>query len=258
MAETVLMIHGMWVGSWVWDNYKTFFEKRGYNCLAPTLRFHDADPSAEPDPRLGKTSLAEFVSDLEQEIRRLPAKPIVMGHSMGGLVAQLLASRGLAQAAVLLTPAPPAGAPAFSLPIMYTFTTKLRVPTFLGDRPFRPPLSGVNYAVFNLYPPEERQSSYDRFIFESGRAIREIGMWFLDSQKTSRVDAATITCPTLVVGGSHDRCVPPSVARRIAAKYSHVSTYKEFPDHAHMVLSEPGWQDVAAYTADWLDQQRRL
>jgi non-heme chloroperoxidase len=254
MADTIFMIHGMWVGSWIWDDFRSFFENRGYRCVAPTLRFHDMDPASVPDPRLGRMSLSDFADDLEEKIKGLlPDKPILMGHSMGGLIAQKLAARGLAKSAVLLTPAPPAGSAALSPSVLYNFATKLRVPAFLGDKPFRPPFSGVTSTVFNLCPQREWQVNYDRFVFESGRAIREIGMWFLDPRKASRVDASAITCPTLVVSGSNDKCVLPSVARRIAAKYRHVSSYKEFTDHAHMVLSEPGWQDVAAYVADWLE-----
>ena len=255
MADTIFMIHGMWVGSWVWDNYISFFESKGYHCVAPTLRFHDMDPASVPDPRLGRMSLSDFADDLEEEIKGLPEKPVLMGHSMGGLVAQLLVSRRLAKSAVLLTPAPPAGRPAFSPTVLYNFATKLRVPAFLGDKPFRPPFSGVTSTIFNRCPENEWQANYNRFVFESGRVIREIGMWFLDPRRASRVDASTVTCPTLVVSGSHDKCVIPSVARRIADKYRHVSTYKEFPDHAHMVLTEPGWPDVASYVADWLESR---
>lgn len=103
------MIHGMWGGSWCWDNYKTFFEKRGYHCVTTTLRHHDINPTAHPDSMLGTTSLLDYVNDLEQKILQLNMKPIVMGHSMGGLLAQILGSRDLAKALVLLTPAPPSG-----------------------------------------------------------------------------------------------------------------------------------------------------
>ena len=62
------MIHGMWGGGWNWDNFKQFFEKKDYHCLTPTLRFHDVDPGAPPNPQLGTTSLLDYAEDLEKEI----------------------------------------------------------------------------------------------------------------------------------------------------------------------------------------------
>src|SRR5438445_4111360 len=109
MTETIFMIHGMWGGPWYWENYRRVFEAQGYRCIATTLPYHDMDPQGVPDPRLGTASLLDYVDALALEIAQLDEKPIVMGHSLGGLLAQMLAARGLAKALVLLTPAAPAG-----------------------------------------------------------------------------------------------------------------------------------------------------
>jgi pimeloyl-ACP methyl ester carboxylesterase len=90
MAETIFMIHGMWGGPWYWENYRPVFEGEGYRCVTTTLPYHDMDPRGVPDPRLGTTSLLDYAEVLEQEVRQLGAKPILMGHSMGGLLAQIL------------------------------------------------------------------------------------------------------------------------------------------------------------------------
>lgn len=79
MANTIVMIHGMWGGGWYWENYKRFFESKGYQCITPTLRFHDMDPKELPNPQLGTTSLLEYLEDLEKEINQLDALPIIMG-----------------------------------------------------------------------------------------------------------------------------------------------------------------------------------
>ena len=125
MAETIVMIHGMWGGSWYWENYRKFFESKGYHCIIPTLRFHDMDPKSIPNPALGTTSLLDYAKDLEEEIRRLDSQAIIMGHSMGGLLAQILGSRGLAQALVLLTPASPAGINALKPSVIKSFSSVL-------------------------------------------------------------------------------------------------------------------------------------
>src|SRR3990172_11652291 len=109
MSETLFLIHGMWGGPWYWENYKRVFERQGYKCIAATLPFHDTAPEEAPDPRLGTSSLLDYAAAMEQEIRPIGLKPVIIGHSMGGLLAQILGSRGLAKALVLLAPSSPAG-----------------------------------------------------------------------------------------------------------------------------------------------------
>ncbi len=115
------MIHGMWGSPCYWENYINLFEKEDYDCVTTTLRFHDMDPKDAPDPRLGTTSLLDYAEDLEQEIQQLGVKPIVIGHSMGRLLAQILGSRGLAKALVLLAPASPAGIMALTPSVIKSF-----------------------------------------------------------------------------------------------------------------------------------------
>jgi len=256
MPEVIFMIHGMWGGPWHWENYKSVLEREGYRCITTTLRFHDADPKAAPDPRLGTTSLLDYAGDLQQEIDRLGAKPIIIGHSMGGLLAQILGGRGLAKALVLLTPASPAGILAFTPSVIKSFWS---VQTTWGfwRKPMRQTFDEAVYSMMHLLPPSERKEAYDKFVYESGRAACEIGYWFFDAKKACRVDESKVTCPVLVVAGAEDRITPASVVRKVAKKYEGVSTYKEFEDHAHWVLGEPGWQEVAGYVKDWLDQVLR-
>ena len=251
MSETIFMIHGMWGGAWYWENFKVFLEKQGYRCVTTTLRFHDMDPGDAPDPQLGTTSLLDYAADLELEIQKLGVKPILMGHSMGGLLAQILGSRGLARALVLLTPAPPAGIMALKPSVIKSFWS---VQTKWGfwKKPIRQTFKEAVYSILHLLPPEEQEEAYGRFVYESGRAAYEIGYALFDSKAASRVDESKVTCPVLVVGGAEDRITPVSVVRRVAAKYGAVATYKEFDRHAHWVVAEPGWQEIAAYAADWL------
>jgi len=251
MADTIVMIHGMWGGSWHWVNYRQVFEAEGYRCVAVTLPYHDMDPRGVPDPRLGTTGLLDYADALEGEIRQLGDKPILMGHSMGSLLAQLLAARGLAKSLVLLTPASPAGINAIRPSVIRSFWS---VQTTWGfwRKPMRISFGEAAYSMLGLLTKEEQRAAYDRFVFESGRAAFEIGYWLLDSKGASRVDASKVTCPVLVVGGAKDRITPASVARSVAKKYAPVSTYKEFENQAHWVLAQPGWQEVAGYVGRWM------
>jgi len=94
-----------------------------------------------------------------------------------------------------------------------------------------------------------------KFVYESGRAAFEIGYWLLDSKNASKVDESKVTCPVLVIAGTEDRITPASVVCNVAKKYRG-ATYKEFTNHAHWIMAEPGWQEVAEYIGDWLTQQK--
>jgi pimeloyl-ACP methyl ester carboxylesterase len=245
------MIHGMWAGGWYWDNYVKFFGDKGYRCVPKTLRYHDMDPKSLPDPRLGTTSILDYADDLEKEIRKLGVKPIIMGHSMGGLITQILISRGLAKAAVLITPASPRGVLALTPSVIKTFFSIMIKPGF-WKKPIRLSFESFVYAIANLLAPDAQRTEYNKLVYESGQAAAEIGFWLLDPNQATKVDGSNVTCPVLIIAGSEDRIVPASVVRNTAKKYKGVSTYKEYPDHAHSIILEAGWEKVAEYIEAWL------
>lgn len=238
-------------GGWCWENFKGFFEKKGYRCITPTLRFHDMEPSVDPHPQLGTTSISDYTKDLEQQVRKLKKPPILMGHSMGALLAQQLGSKGLAKTLVLLCPAPPYGIMALRPSVIRSFWSGLTKWGF-WRKPFRQTFEEAVYSVLNLMPQECHKEIFERLVYESGRAASEIGFWFLDSKKATKVDESKVFCPVLVVSGTKDRLVPSSVAQKVAEKYKHVSNYKEFNKNAHWVIAEPGWEEIAQYVEDWL------
>jgi len=253
MSKTIFMIHGMYGGGWCWENYKDYFEAKDYKCISPSLRFHNICHSDIPDPRLGTTSILDYADDLEEQIRALDEPPIIMGHSMGGLLAQILGARGLAQSLVLLTPASPHGISAFKFSVLKSFSKSFLQYGF-WKKPLKPTFKGMVYSCLHLMEKDEQQKIFKRLAYESGRAACEIGLWFLDPNGSSRVDESKIKCPMLIIGASEDRITPVSIIKKIADKYTQ-ATYKEFPDHAHWVLGQPNWEDIADYISKWLKEK---
>jgi non-heme chloroperoxidase len=253
MTKTIVMIHGMWGGGCYWENFKHFFESSGYQCHTPTLRYHNMDPKDTPDSRLGATSLMDYTRDLEEYIRNVDEKPFLMGHSMGGLLAQILGARGLAKGLVLLTPASPSGINALKFSVIRSFWSVLTKWGFWRN-PHRLSFEASVYSMLHLLPKEDQKAAYERFVYESGRAATEIGFWLFDPKKAAKVDESKVTCPVLVVSGAEDRITPASVVRKVANKYKSVSTYKEFVNHAHWVIGEPDWEKIAEFVSDWLNQ----
>ncbi len=254
MRQKIVMIHGMWGTGDYWQKYRRFFEEKGYECHTPTLRYHDMEPMGQPDPRLGITSLRDYAEDLEALIRGLSDTPILMGHSMGGLLAQILAGRGLAEKLVLLTSAPPAGINALKYSTLKSFREQLMTWEF-WRKAHRLSFDLAVYSMLHLLPPEEQKAVYSRLVYESGRAAAEIGFWLFDFKGAAKVDANKVTCPVLVVSGAEDRITPASVSKKIAQKYRDVATYHKFERHAHWVVGEPGWEDVATFVYEWLKRE---
>lgn len=252
--KTLFMIHGMWGGPWYFGNFREFFESKGYRCVTPTLRYHDASPGGGPDPLLGTTGILDYADDLEREISALGEKPLILGHSMGGLLAQILGSRGLASGLVLLNPAPPAGIMALRPSVFRTFLGIMATRSF-WKRPVMLGYRKAVYALFNGLPEEVHGETYGRFVHESGKAIFEIGLWLLDRRRASYVDEGRVGCPVLVTASKKDRITPVPVVSRIAEKYRRVSTFVLFENHAHWVPEEPGWEEVASTVCSWLAQQ---
>jgi alpha-beta hydrolase superfamily lysophospholipase len=244
------MIHCTWGRGKFWRNYIEFFTARGYQCIAPDWLYHDVSPEEEPHPSLGRTGLLEFVEHFEKQIRGLERKPIIMGHSVGGLMAQSLASRGMAKAVVAIASASPAGINAFTPSVLKSFRSITSRWGF-WKKPHRQTFEEAVYSMLHLMPAEEWKNIYGQMVHDSGRATSEVGFWFLDPHHTSRVDEKKVTCPMLIVGAGQDRITPVSVARRIARKYGHAE-YREYDNHAHWILNEPGWEKVAEDIHGWL------
>lgn len=235
----VLCLHGLFAGSWVFDGLLPLIAERGYPASALSFRGH---PPNAPLSTIGRQSVSDFCEDASIAARALD-RPIVIGHSMGGLVALLLASRNLVRAAVLISSAPPRGISVLSPPILARMAQYL--PALLFSRAFVPSDTHLDALVLNQVPENERETLRRRFIPDSGRASREIALGAFE------VPPRLVRTPLLVVGADKDRFIPLDVTRRIAQRYNaplHVAR-----DHGHFMLAEPGWQAEAKVILDWID-----
>ena len=255
---TIVMVPGACSRPWVFNKFRGHFEAAGWRVETPGLRYHDPEPGQPPDPRLAQTSLADYLDDLRRQIEALPEqperpeRPVVMGHSMGGLLAQLLAARGLARAAILLTPAPPWG----MLPASENEIAAAMGLMSLGsiwEQTIAPVFEIAAQNSLNRLAPERQREVFAQFVPESGRALFECLFWMFDLNRASYINAVNIECPLLVVAGGRDLAISTATVQKITDKYRDLATYLEFPDMGHMLLLEDGWRDVAEACTDWLD-----
>jgi len=247
------MVHGAFSGGWSFDKFRIFFESRGYRCIAPDLRHHDRPSHRPPALELGRTSLLDYLKDLEALIATLDTEPILIGHSMGGLLCQMLAANGHGEKLILLAPSPPAGIiPSSTLELLTAFGV------FVSGMGWGQTLApehdaAVSHALSHLPPPLQKQI-FARLVPESGYAMFEIMCWMLDPLQASHVDARKLNCPVLALAGAHDPINTPATVRQIAQRYGKHAEYHNFPGVSHWLLDGPHWQAIAQHCATWMER----
>lgn len=240
----VLCLHGLFAGSWVFEQLLPLLAARGYPAAALSFRGH---PPNAPIPRLGRQGITDYCADATLAARALD-RPIIIGHSLGGLVALLLAGRNLARAAILVSPAPPRGISVFSAPLLARMARY--IPALLFSRPFLPNVQDLDALVLNRVLPEDRAALRARLVPDSGRAARQAALGVY------KVPPRAMRAPLLVIGAEHDRFIPLRAAERVAELYA--SPFHVARGHGHFLFGEPGWEDQANVMLNWMDALPRV
>lgn len=251
-SKTVVFVTGAFVHHSSWNEWKSYFERKGYTVIVPSWPHKEASPETlrnSANPGLAALSLKELVDHYARIITALAEKPIIIGHSLGGLITQLLLQRDLGAAGIATHPAPPQGV----LTLKFSFLKSVWGP--LGyftnaQKNFMMSLDDWKFAFTNGMTEEEQQESYQLFtIPESKRVSRTT----LTSQ--SRIDFKKAHAPLLITSGSEDNILPASLNYTNYKRYKQngsVTDYKEFPARNHFVLGQATWKEDADYILDWI------
>ncbi len=244
--SAVVMVHGAFCGGWAFDPFRQPFEAAGLEVIAPDLRGHDGDA---PASAVIGVSMADYAADIAALCARQPEPPVLLGHSMGGLVALLAARRAKVRALVLLAPSPPWGMMGASLEEAATAFGVQMASLFNGGALDAD--SGLMRAYsLDRMPKIEREAAVARLRPESAQAVRETLNWWLDPFMTTSVAPGAITAPTLVIAGSGDVVHSASTARAVAERVG--GACKVMPGMSHWLVGEPGWETVAEVALTWL------
>lgn len=216
----LFFIHGMFCTKIVLKEVIVFCEELGYECKAITLPNHDISPPYQPSPYLATTSLIGYVEYIAEEIHKLDQPYILIGHSMGGLLAAKTAARDDIdpQGLVMLAPASPWGIDALKPSVVKSFKNIITTRGF-WKKPIKMSYAEVEYAMLNKVPQVQRRAIYDTMVWESGRAAFEIGFWMCDLfNRASSFDQSKINCPVVVFTGTADHITPVTVVRNTVKK----------------------------------------
>ncbi|MDD5341688.1 MAG: alpha/beta fold hydrolase [Patescibacteria group bacterium] len=239
----LIFVHGMFCHAGVFEKMVKYFSKRGYHCLVPNLPYHDQPPHEEPDPRLGITSIVDYVQHVKQVIATEVEKGrehVLIGHSMGGLISMIAASLPEVnpKSLVLLSPAAPWGVVAFRRSVIKSFFKNMTTIGFWHE-PIKMSFKDLEYAMLNQVPREQRHRIYSGLKWESGRAAFEMGFWVIDRHFATKFDPRGIKCPVTIYVGSEDRITPAAVVKKTAKVLSQIPLHRTMAAKAIRLLGKP-------------------
>ncbi len=255
-SKTIVFVHGMYMTPLCWEQWIGHFQARGYHCVAPAWPGRDKPVAAlrknHPDPQLGQLTFRAVLAHLANILQALDEKPILVGHSMGGLMVQLLLQRDLAAAAVAIDSAPPQG----------VFTTRWSFlksnwphinPLAPQSQPIQMSFERFQYTFVNTLPLEEQRAAYEKYVVPESRRVPAESL-----TAAARIDFERQHPPLLLIAGSDDHIIPASLNKSNYDKYrrsASITDFKEFAGRTHFIIGQKNWEEVAGYIASWLNDK---
>jgi alpha-beta hydrolase superfamily lysophospholipase len=254
----LLLIHGAWLTARSWENYVDFFAARGYDVSTPEWPRKDGDVEQlrEGADELAGLGLTEIVDHHASLIGALEQPPVLVGHSFGGLIVELLLDRGLGRAGVALSPAPPKGILVLPFSSLKAASPALAHPSRRhGVVPLT--LEEFTYGFVNTFSPEDAKAAYERYaVPETGQIFYEAGFANFHLHPPTEVHFKSgDRAPLLIVGAEKDHTVPASVSAAQYRKYERSparTDYLEFEGRPHLFMVGEGWEAVAEAVNGWL------
>ncbi|SPM32010.1 alpha/beta hydrolase [Mycobacterium terramassiliense] len=249
-AKHVVLIHGAWSRGEQLAPARAAFEERGYTAHTPTLRHHEL-PLHQGALKVASLSLRDYADDLVALVNSLDSPPLLVGHSMGGLLAQLVAARTRPAGLVAACPGPVAGVLGGTRSsLLMSLPHVLRPRSW--TKPWRPPtFEQFRRWIANAQTEDTAREIYDGLVCESGRYLWELLLAVPRLSKVTVVDFAAVSAPVLAMGAERDRIVPPGVVRRTAARYRHGASV-EIPGSDHMVFSGAALPVTMSHIDEWM------
>jgi pimeloyl-ACP methyl ester carboxylesterase len=257
-ATPVVFIHGLWLLPSSWANWADFFKQAGYAPLTPDW---PGDPETVDEARantdvLAKKTLKQVAGHTADVIGKLERKPVVMGHSTGGLLAQMLAGRGLAAATVAIDPGLFRGVLPLPLSTLRATGPFLLNPRYRG-RAITLTFDQFKYGWANALADDEAKRLYDTYhVAGSGIALAQMANANLNPATESRVDTMNPDRgPLLIIDGEKDHTVPWAIANASYKRQKRnpsVTEIKKIPNRGHSLTIDQGWRDVAQVALDFV------
>jgi len=257
-TKNIVFVTGAFVSHTGWHEWQNYFESKGYNTIAPSWPYKDDAPAAlrrkHPlgNPGLANLTLTELVDHYANIVKGLPEKPIVIGHSLGGLITQIIVNRDLAAAGVAIHSIPPQGVFPYEFSFLKAGWKVLGLFTSL-KKTYLMSFEKWQYAFVNGMPLADQQKAYDENTIPESKRVARGGL-----TSAAAVDFNKAHPPLLLTSGSKDTITPVHLNVRNFKKYKQredsILEYKEFEGRNHFVLGAPTWKEDADYILAWLEK----
>jgi pimeloyl-ACP methyl ester carboxylesterase len=260
-ATPVVFVHGLWLHADSWRAWIDLFRGAGYTPTAPGWPGDSStiEETRKDSERVAGHGIDDVVERYAGIIRGLDAKPIVIGHSFGGLVVQRLLGQDLARAGVAIDPAPVKGVLALPLSALRVASVALRNPAN-KKRAVALTAEQFRYGFGNAVSASESKELYERWTIPSpGKPLFEAASANFSPHSPAKVATDNATRgPLLITAGGRDHTVPAAISKSTLKQYRNspaVTDYKEFPDRGHSLALDSGWREVADSVLTWLKGQ---
>ena len=257
-STTVVFIHGLWLLPSSWNNWVEFFEENGYAGLTPDW---PDDPETVEEARanpdvLAKKTLKQIGDHTAEVIGGLQKKPAVMGHSTGGLLAQLIADRGLSAATVGIDPGPFRGVLPLPVSALRSAGPVLKNP-LNRSKAITLTLDQFKYGWANALSDEEAKQLYETYhVAAPGSALMQMANANLNPWTEAKLDPGNPDRgPLLIIDGEKDHTVPWAIANAAYKRQSRnpsVTEIKKMPNRGHSLTIDSGWREVAQTALDFV------
>ena len=262
--DTIVLIHGLWMTPRSWEKWVERYEGKGYRVLAPAYPGFEVEVEAlreDPSP-IEALTVPPIVEDLENTVGELSSPPIIMGHSMGGLLTQILLDHGYGAAGVAIDSVPSEGIKVVPVSQIRALFPILRHPSerhkAVGFTPEQ-----FHNAFANTLSREDSDEVYDRYYIPAPGNLVWGGVTanFTPGHQDTYVNFRNEDrAPLLFIAGGEDNLMPPAVNESNVKHYRHsksITDYKEFPGRAHFTVGQDGWEEVADYALEWAEEHAK-
>jgi alpha-beta hydrolase superfamily lysophospholipase len=263
-AKTIVLIPGLWLTSLSWENWVERYSQRGYKVIAESWPGMQGDVNSvrREQTQFENIGFGEVVEHYESIIKKLAAPPIIMGHSMGGVVTQLLLDRGFGSAGVAIDPGPIRGVLNLPLSSLKSAFPVLKNPAN-NHRAVMLTQEEFHYAFTNTMTPEESARLYERYAVPGpGKLLFQAALANFNPHAATRVDFHNDErAPLLLIAGELDHVAPPSVTRaeaKLQSKSKAVTAFKEYAGRSHYIIGQQGWEEVADFALQWALAPERI
>jgi pimeloyl-ACP methyl ester carboxylesterase len=253
MEKTIVFIHGMFQNPKSWEQWIKYFEARGYKCISPAWPLHGGEPAElrtnvpEGLGNLRLETVTDFFTDI---VASLPSNPILIGHSVGGLIVQILLNKGLGDLGVAISSVAPNGILALDWG-MFKNAVAISNP-LKGDEPYFMDEEGFHNSFCNTMTREESDKAFREFAIHDSRNV------FRDCMKEAgKINLNLPHAPLLFIAAEKDQICPPELNRKNCEAYTDkgsITEIKEFPDRGHFICGQQGWEEVASFVSGWVEK----